>query len=263
MRRTFEDENPGGIPWTPPTGFENPVPEPGEARARALGKAVPFLAILITLLIVGAVLYDQAGDVKRQIEDKWDEITEQIEQAGSQTESSTSSASSDPLNSDDGPRGDADGKTNLPGGYASATFTVDGYMAETANRQDTDGKYDGSTWQVTQVGKGGVSYATLRYAKYVPPIATAQQRKAYLDGLERYHESAANGNVKTSKLRIDGHSATEFSYKRKADGAKIRAISIIGDPSSYELNCVISKLVPQFSKTCDELVDSMKISGPG
>lgn len=262
MPRTFEDENPGGIPWTPPTEFENPVPEPGEARARAIGRAAPKLAILITLLIVAAVIYDQAGDVKRQLEDKWDEITEQIEQAGGQTETSTGSASSDPLNSGDGPRGDADGKTGLPGGYAAATFTVDGYMAETANRLDTDGKYDGSTWQVTQVGKGGVSYATLRYVKFVPPIKFPRERKLYLDGLKRYNESVADGDVEMSKLKIDGHNATEFSYRRKADGAKIRAISIIGDPSSYELNCVISKQVPQFSKTCDELVDSMKISGP-
>lgn len=267
MHNDFEDYCAGQVPWVPPPDFENPVPEPGEARRRAIGSVLPKLIVLAVLLGAGLLIYNSAGDVKNQINDKIDEVQRDIEKAVDESNTGTSdngsassSSDSDSDSQSDGPKGNADGKTSLPGGYASATFTVDGYMSETQNRSDIDGPYDGSTWQLTQVGNNGVSYAALRYMMFQPPITNASERQSYLNNTFTYDRSVAEGTPKITKTRVDGRPATEITYTRKADGATQRTVWVIGNPSSYELACTISKALPQFAETCDQLIDSLKFS---
>jgi hypothetical protein len=241
------------VPWTPPPGYENPVPEPGDARRRAIGDSTPKFVGLALVLIAIVGIYAASSHV----DDAQETIKREIDKIQKETSNDTAQDSSEPAAP--AHEGDADGRSNLPGGYATATFTPRGYMAESVYRSDTDSKFDGSSWQLTGVDNGNTSYAVMRYFHFVPPFTSGTQRSNFVLNSTSYDRSLAAHPPKIKHTKVDGLPAYEINYTRKDKGSNEQVIYVLGDPHSYQFQCSVSKEVSSFQQTCDELLDSLKL----
>jgi hypothetical protein len=230
-----EPEEANVVVWHPPPGFDNPVPpargerhiyeqlseQSPKAERGGQARGLKATGIVIALFwIFSGPLIGAAGDkwdsIKQRAQDEIDKVTHKAD---------TSSAP---------PTDRADGRSNLPGGYAGATYVPLDGMTESVSRRDTDAPFDGSYWLLNEPGHG---WATLSHLVFVPPVRGRKAQNDVLAAQKVNEEKHAGGNpVSLRESRLAGHDAWEFRYQTPS-GEHRRVFWVFGPVHSYALSC--------------------------
>lgn len=266
----------GVQPWVPPEGYENPVPPargdalpPGHKRSllaglrsrRAdAGDATSTVRWLIILAVIGLFVWfsvvpwieeqiDRGNGLLEDIEKAIDDARESVEQSGS-------AESSQGASSGDSPPA-ADGKSNLPGRYASLSYSVLSNETEWANKQSIDSPYDGSVWGVSRASSDGASYIMLSHYTFVPPITTAAERETFADSVVDSLGAKPGTTPKRSTITVDGRDGYEYRFV-KATGSKAIVTYFLGDKHSYRFDCDAATGDDEFYTTCERAQQSLR-----
>lgn len=264
----------GVQPWIPPEGYENPVPPArGDAvpaghkrsllaglrsRRADAGDATSTLRWLIIIVVIGLFVWfsvvpwieeqvDRGSGLLEDIEKTIDDARESVEQGGANTDEGAAAGDSPP---------EADGKSNLPGRYASLKYSVLSNETEWANKQSIDSPYDGSVWGVSRANSDGASYIMLSHYTFVPPITTAAERQTFADSVVGSLGAKSGTTPKRSTITVDGRDGYEYRFV-KSSGSKAIVTYFLGDKHSYRFDCDAAEGDDEFYTSCERAQQSL------
>ena len=261
------------VPWRPPDGFVNPVPpargERSTYRAQAsrgaaddavayantprpvpqptkeeASRSLKWLKVGIGLIVAIAIL---GGPVIAAIEDGIESATDSIEKE-------IDKQTGDTQTSDPKPAADADGVSDLPGGYASVSYNPRDGMVESATRKDIDAPYDGSTWFLSDPGKG---WAMLGHYTFVPAITSEAQQEDFIARNKEQDEQIAGDSIRPRQSTVDGRPAWDYTY-RTPRGERRSVTWVLGPEHSYTLRCNADDA--SFVRQCRGMRRSLSVS---
>lgn len=259
----------GVQPWIPPEGYENPVPPArGDAvpaghkrsllsslrsRRADAGDATSTVRWLIIIAVIALfVWFSVVPWIEEQI-DRGSGLLEDIEQtiddARDSAQENGTTDSADAASGGESPPA-ADGKSNLPGRYASLSYSVLSNESEWANRQNVDNPYDGSVWGVSRETTDGASYMMLSHYTFVPPITTAAERETFADSVTDSLGAKPGTTPERSTITVDGRDGYEYRFV-KATGSKAIVTYFLGDKHSYRFDCDAAEGDDEFYTTCE------------
>lgn len=259
----------GVQPWIPPEGYENPVPPArGDAvpaghkrsllsslrsRRADAGDATSTARWLIIIAVIALfVWFSVVPWIEEQI-DRGSGLLEDIEQtiddARDSAQENGTTDSADAASGGESPPA-ADGKSNLPGRYASLSYSVLSNESEWANRQNVDNPYDGSVWGVSRATTDGASYMMLSHYTFVPPITTAAERETFADSVTDSLGAKPGTTPERSTITVDGRDGYEYRFV-KATGSKAIVTYFLGDKHSYRFDCDAAEGDDEFYTTCE------------
>lgn len=259
----------GVQPWIPPEGYENPVPPArGDAvpaghkrsllsslrsRRADAGDATSTVRWLIIIAVIALfVWFSVVPWIEEQI-DRGSGLLEDIEQtiddARDSAQENGTTDSADAASGGESPPA-ADGKSNLPGRYASLSYSVLSNESEWANRQNVDNPYDGSVWGVSRATTDGASYMMLSHYTFVPPITTAAERETFADSVTDSLGAKPGTTPERSTITVDGRDGYEYRFV-KATGSKAIVTYFLGDKHSYRFDCDAAEGDDEFYTTCE------------
>lgn len=270
----YYDVPSGVMPWRPPEGFESPVPPARgdavpEGHKRSLlaglrsgrddaGDATSALRWLIIVVVIALGIWFWAVPWVEDQVDRGNELLDDIEQTIDDAQQSVEESGGTQTISTDGgeraPKGKsppaADGKSNLPGRYASLEYSVLANESEWANRQNVDSPYDGSVWGVSRSTADGASFIMLSHYTFVPPITTAAQREAFADAVTDSLGAKPDTTPERRTIRLDGRVAYEYRFV-KASGSNAIVTYVLGKKHSYRFDCDAAEGDDEFYTTCE------------
>lgn len=265
----YYDVPSGVMPWRPPAGFENPVPP---ARGDALpaghrrsllaglrsgrddaGDATSTLRWLIIVVVIALFVWFTAVPwIEEQIErgnGLLDDIEKTIDDARESVEQSSTTDSSQAVSTGKSPPS-ADGKSNLPGRYASLKYAVLSNESEWATKQSVDNPYDGSVWGVSRATADGASYIMLSHYTFIPPLTTEAERETFADSVVDTLGAKPGTTPVRSTIEVDGRDGYEYRFV-KATGSEAIVTYFLGDKHSYRYDCDAAAGDDEFLRTCD------------
>lgn len=268
----------GVQPWVPPPDYVSPVP-PARGDATPAGHARSLLAglrsgrddagdatstvrwLIIVIVIALGIWFWAVPWVEDQIDrgnDLLDDIEQTIEDARESIEGTAGTESS---NADSGATGKsppaADGKSNLPGRFASLTYSVLDNETEFAQRQNVDSPYDGSNWSVSRFGDDGSSFMMLSHYTFVPPLATKAQRETFADAAADSIGAKPGTTPERRTIQLDGRTAYEYRFE-KASGTNSIVVYVLGKKHSYRFDCDAAKSDDEFFTSCERALKSLR-----
>lgn len=259
----------GVQPWIPPEGYENPVPPArGDAvpaghkrsllsalrsRRADSGDATSTIRWLIIIAVIALFVWfsvvpwieeqiDRGSGLLEDIEQTIDDARDSAQQNGSADSADAASGGKSPPA--------ADGKSNLPGRYASLSYSVLSNESEWANRQNIESPYDGSVWGVSRATADGASYIMLSHYTFVPPIKTAAERETFADSVVDSLGAKPGTTPERSTITVDGRNGYEYRFV-KATGSKAIVTYFLGDKHSYRFDCDAAEDDSEFYSTCE------------
>lgn len=214
----------GVDPWTPPPGFENPVPEPGGPLRKGGCGCTVIILILLAAIGVGAVLLwptirDTKDSVEQFVEDA-QEAVDVLKDTPGTTETGT----------------EADGKSNLPGGGATLTYRVLRDETEWSTANDSIDGVDGNLWGVLR--SSGTSSMVLQSTPAADDLG------------------ASLGDTGTR----DGHRRIA-SRTSGPDGAKVFSVYYPDPSGSFHFTCTAAPGDDDFWRSCIDAEKTLKFSG--
>lgn len=200
--------------WTPPPGFENPVPEPGGFGGRGgCGCATLFLILLAALGIGAALLWPTISDTKEDVEKLIDDAKEAFDistNANGDTETGIA----------------ADGRSDMPGGGAELTYKVLPDVTEWTTMRGDPPELTGSEWGVQREDGDGTSFMRLERLGVGTSLDEEQLN------LIRDNMVGGNGGVTVRDGRVRTASRTTG-----ADGSRQLYVSYAGSENTYSFVC--------------------------
>lgn len=248
--------NQSGIePWSPPPGFENPVPDDDYGGVKGLF----FVIVLVALIIGGIYAYNNADDwyddAREKIEQEIDKIQFPGEDATDQAQQKSDNTGGDQNTLE------VDGKSSLPGGFARTVYEPQSQMSEFAARQDIDNEYDGSNWFLTRPTSDGNSTMQLGYYTFIPPIATEAEREAYWDSTEQSLAGQyGTSDLDTDDVKVDGINGRVWRFESPNKPGEQHVFAwFLGPTNSYSYLCTSAPGDDTMAEQCEDSLDALKL----
>lgn len=239
--------------WQAPPGFVNPVPEqhtPKLPRARAKAKppsvdlkgmalAFVFFSLVLVVSIAGDSLLERAVTAVKDL---------------TGTEQSAEPASADEWLA-------ADGRSNMPGGLATLSFTPLPGQRELVRSRSVDAPHDGSEWFVSMPDSSetGSNYAVLAYYVFKPPLDTDAAMREARAAEQRNASNMAADPIVFKTIDVDGRRADEFRFTMPGGDRALR-VWIFGPVHSFRFDCRVGAGQDRLWRQCDELLESLKLT---
>lgn len=215
--------------WTPPPGFENPVPEPGgPLRKGGCGCLIVVLILLAAIGIGAALLWPTISDTKSDVEKFVEDAKDAFDISATGNGESTTGIT-------------ADGRSDMPGGGARLRYKVLPDSSEWTIVRGTAPELVGSEWGMEREDNDGRSFMRLERQGIGTSLDEAQ-----LD-LIRNNVPSIDGDsdvsVRDDRIRVASRSTG-------SDGARQLNVSYAGSEDTYLFSCSARPEDTGFWRTC-------------
>lgn len=131
----------------------------------------------------------------------------------------------------------ADGRSSLPGGFASAKYEVSGHDWETVYQpNNVNGIGDGSAWYAAQILPSTKLHMGIGMRLLRPAIETPAIEKKWLGFQQGEITSRAGKSVQPTSVKIDGRPAHAWEFVDR-EGEWSREIWLVQSIHSFRFNC--------------------------
>jgi hypothetical protein len=159
-----------------------------------------------------------------------------------------------------------DGRSNLPGGLASLTYTPAAKQFEELGSADTDfGATGGAKWTVSRWGPHGLSFFGVQKVQWSEPIETKAEIVAWLRKENAKYSGYAGRWVTYHRSKFNGHRAYIWQFQIAGGGWRYAAW-ILHKSEALDFICAAAPGDPQlgaFQGQCNEAMKSTKIDPDG